>query len=118
MVIELPMKLIGIEQHFLTPAVENAWHAMSLEATDPSGGYHQGVLGRRLADLVGERLALMDETGLDVQVLSLITPALHDLGLESVGLAQRANDAGLQGHDAMWPGGHASFGRSGVYACS
>ncbi len=35
----------------------------------------------------------MDETGVDVQVLSLTTPALHDLGPESVGLARRTNDA-------------------------
>jgi hypothetical protein len=34
----------------------------------------------------------MDETGLDVQVLSLTTPPLH-LGQESVELARRANDA-------------------------
>ena len=32
-------------------------------------------------------------TGLDVQVLSLTTPALHHLGPESVDLARRTNDA-------------------------
>ena len=35
----------------------------------------------------------MDETGLDVQVLSLTTHMLHDLGPESVDMARRANDA-------------------------
>src|SRR5882757_6658770 len=35
----------------------------------------------------------MDETGLDVQVLSLTTPMLHDLGPESIDMARRANDA-------------------------
>ena len=35
----------------------------------------------------------MDETGLDVQVLSLTTPALHDFGPDAVALARRANDA-------------------------
>ena len=85
--------LIGIEEHFLTPDVEAAWHAIGLEATDPSVGYHQGAIGRRLADLADERIACMDETGLDVQVLSLTTPALHDLGAESVDLARRTNDA-------------------------
>jgi predicted TIM-barrel fold metal-dependent hydrolase len=93
MVKELPMTLIGIEEHFLTPEVEHAWHTIGLEATDPSVGFHQGAFGRRLADLADERLALMDETGLDIQVLSLTTPALHDLGPESGGLAQRTNDA-------------------------
>nr|WP_277355290.1 amidohydrolase family protein [Gluconobacter cerinus] len=38
-------------------------------------------------------MALMDETGLDVQVLSLTTPSLHDLGPDSVELARCANDA-------------------------
>lgn len=93
MVTEPTTMLIGIEEHFLTPAIEHAWHAIGLEATDPSVGYHQGAFGRRLADLADERLALMDETGLDIQVLSLTTPALHDLGPESVELARRANDA-------------------------
>jgi predicted TIM-barrel fold metal-dependent hydrolase len=93
MVIASPTMLIGIEEHFLTPAIENAWHAIGLEATDPSIGYHQGAFGRRLIDLADERLRLMDETGLDMQVLSLTTPALHDLGPKSVELAQRTNDA-------------------------
>lgn len=96
MVIEPTTMLIGIEEHFLTPAIEHAWHAIGLEATDPSVGYHQGAFGRRLVDLADERLALMDETGLDMQVLSLTTPALHDLGPEGVGLAQRANDAAAE----------------------
>ncbi len=87
------VKLIGIEEHFVTPEVEAAWHAIGLDAMDPSVGYHQGAIGRRLADIADERLALMDETGIDVQVLSLTTPALHDLGPESVGLARRTNDA-------------------------
>ena len=39
---------------------------------------------------------LVDETGLDVQVLSLTTPALHDLGRESVALARRTNDTVAQ----------------------
>jgi hypothetical protein len=43
----------------------------------------------------------MDETGLDVQVLSLTTPPLH-LGQESVELARRANDAVAEAI-ARWP---------------
>lgn len=37
------MKLIGIEEHCLTPAVRDAWHAIELAALDPSVGYHAGV---------------------------------------------------------------------------
>lgn len=51
------------------------------------------MIGPRLADLADERLAPVDETVLDVQVLSLTTPALHDLGRESVALARPTNDA-------------------------
>jgi predicted TIM-barrel fold metal-dependent hydrolase len=87
------MKLIGIEEHYLTAEVRDAWDAIGLAAADPSVAFHRGDIERRLLDLAGERIALMDETGLDVQVLSLTTPALHDLGSESVDLARRANDA-------------------------
>ncbi len=87
------MKIIGIEEHYLTADVRDAWDAIGLAATDPSVAVHSGEIERRLFELADERLALMDETGLDVQVLSLTTPALHDLGPESIDLARRANDA-------------------------
>ncbi|WCE05882.1 amidohydrolase family protein [Pseudoxanthomonas sp. JBR18] len=87
------MKLIGIEEHVLTHDVLKAWSAAGLEATDPSVAFHSGVIEGRLLDLGKGRIELMDETGLDVQVLSLTTPALHDLGADSVELARRTNDA-------------------------
>jgi predicted TIM-barrel fold metal-dependent hydrolase len=86
------MKLIGIEEHFLTADVRDAWSEIGLELTDPSVAFHSGAIEKRLMNLAEERLALMDETGLDVQVLSLTTPALHDLGPESIDLARRIND--------------------------
>lgn len=90
------MKLVGIEEHYLTPEVRDAWDACGLGAVDPSVAIHSGAIERRLLDMADERLSLMDETGLDVQILSLTTPALHDLGPESVDLARRANDAVAQ----------------------
>ena len=87
------MELIGIEEHFLTPEVRAAWDALGLEAVDPSVAVHSGETEDRLLDLAENRLALMDETGLDVQVLSLTTPSLHDFGPESVDVARRTNDA-------------------------
>jgi predicted TIM-barrel fold metal-dependent hydrolase len=87
------MELIGIEEHFLTAEVREAWSALGLEASDPSVAFHSGTIEARLLDLAEARLALMDESGLDMQVLSLTTPALHDLGPESVDLARRINDA-------------------------
>jgi predicted TIM-barrel fold metal-dependent hydrolase len=96
------MKLIGIEEHYLTPSVRDAWEVVGLAKTDPSVAVHSGEVERQLLDLADERLALMDETGLDVQVLSLTTPALHDLGQESVDLARSANDAVAQA-TGRWP---------------
>ncbi len=87
------MKLIGIEEHFLTAEIHQAWEAIGLDSVDPSVAFHSGAIEGCLLDLAEARLALMDETGLDVQVLSLSTPMLHDLGRESIEMAQRANDA-------------------------
>jgi uncharacterized protein len=87
------VKLIGVEEHFLTDEIHRAWDAIGLEAVDPSMAFHSGTFEVRLLDLAEDRLALMDETGLDVQVLSLTTPMLHDLGPESLGLARRTTDA-------------------------
>ena len=67
----------------------DAWIAFGLDRIDPSTAFHAGDLATRLLDLAGTRIALMDETGLDVQVLSLTMPALHDLGSESVAIARR-----------------------------
>lgn len=87
------MKLIGIEEHFLTTEIRDAWNTMGLDAVDPSVAFHSGMIEGRMLDLAEQRLALMDETGLDVQVLSLTMPMLHDLGPESIDMARRANDA-------------------------
>ena len=87
------MKIIGIEEHFLTGQVEDAWASVTA-AKDPAERLHKRAdVGRRLTDLGEERLRLMDETGLEVQVLSLTTPGLHNLdAASSVDLAQRTND--------------------------
>ncbi|HTS47259.1 MAG TPA: amidohydrolase family protein [Bryobacteraceae bacterium] len=87
------VKLIGIEEHFLTDEIHRAWNALGLDAVDPSMAFHSGTFEARLLDLAADRLARMDETGLDVQVLSLTTPMLHDLGAESLDFARRTNDA-------------------------
>jgi len=87
------VKLIGIKEHFLTDEIHRAWNAIGLDAADPSMAFHSGTIEGRLLDLAEDRLSLMDETGLDLQVLSLTTPMLHDLGPESVDMARRTNDA-------------------------
>lgn len=69
------LPLIGIEEHFLTEEVLHIWEEAGLFATDPSTAHNAGIIGERLLDLAQGRLDLMDEAGVDVQVLSLTTPA-------------------------------------------
>ena len=86
------MKLIAIEEHFLTADIRAAWAASAI-GEEGTGGLERGEIGERLDNLAEQRLALMDESGVDVQVLSVTTPALHNLEPEeSVTLARRTND--------------------------
>jgi len=85
------MKIVGIEEHVLPHEVKAAWSALP-GGDDGTLSLNPGVIGERLADLGAQRLALMDETGVDVQVLSLTTPGLNNLGAHGVDLARRVND--------------------------
>ena len=38
------MKLIGIEEHFLTAEVREAWTAIGLEASNPGVAFHSGTI--------------------------------------------------------------------------
>jgi predicted TIM-barrel fold metal-dependent hydrolase len=85
-------KLIAIEEHFLTPDIRAAW-ATSVIGQEGTDRLDQGIIDERLNDLGEQRLSLMDESGVDVQVLSVTTPALHNLEpAQSVTLAQHTND--------------------------
>ena len=86
------MKLIAIEEHFLTADIRAAWAASEI-GEEGTEAFDRGEIAERLDNLAEQRLALMDESGVDVQVLSVTTPALHNLGPEeSVTLARRTND--------------------------
>ncbi len=85
-------KLIGIEEHFVTADIRAAWAASAL-GQEGTAGFDRGEIEERLDDLGAGRLALMDESGVDVHVLSVTTPGLHNLAAaESVTMAQRTND--------------------------
>ena len=45
------MKLIGIEEHFLTDEIHRAWNTIGLAAVDPSVAFHSGRIEVRLLDL-------------------------------------------------------------------
>lgn len=87
------MRLIAIEEHVLPHAVRDAWDAAPPPHDPVSAIADGGVTGERLADLGEARLVLMDEQGVDVQVLSLTTPGLHNLMPgPAIEMAQRVND--------------------------
>lgn len=88
------MRIIGLEEHFVTDDVLGAWRALDPRWQDlalkPST---EGDRARRLAELDGRRFAAMEETGLDVQVLSLSTPGVQNLDrAEAVALQTASND--------------------------
>jgi predicted TIM-barrel fold metal-dependent hydrolase len=81
-----------MEEHFLTTEIRAAWAASAI-GTEGTSGFDRGEIEARLDDLGEGRIALMDEAGVDVQVLSVTTPALHNLEPdESVTLAQSTNN--------------------------
>ncbi|PZQ58689.1 MAG: amidohydrolase [Sphingomonas taxi] len=87
------MRLIAIEEHILPQNVREAWDAAPPPHDPVSAIADGGVTGERLADLGEGRLALMDEQGIDVQVLSLTTPGVHNLAPgAAVDVARRVND--------------------------
>ncbi len=88
------MRIIGLEEHFATRSVIDSWLERASGRSDPaiSASIH-GVPSGRLLDLAQERIAKMDEVGVDVQVLSLTTPGLHDLPAgQAVDLQRATND--------------------------
>lgn len=67
------MRTIGLEEHFVTPELA-AYGAGSASIAQPE---RWREASRRLLELGEERLAAMDEAGLDVQVLSLNSPGIQ-----------------------------------------
>lgn len=86
------MKIVAIEEHFLTHDIRAAWEASPI-GSEGTSVLDRGEIESRLDDLGEARIALMDESGVDVQVLSVTTPALHNLDADvSVPLARGTND--------------------------
>jgi uncharacterized protein len=74
------MKVIALEEHFVTPDVIGAWNKLDPALRDIAQTQStEGEAGRRLLDLDAERVAAMDVSGVDVSVLSLTAPGLQSL---------------------------------------
>ena len=88
------MRIIGLEEHFVTSDVLAAWHALDPRWQDPGLQHHErGEIGERLVNLSERRMADMDETGMDVQVLSLTAPGVQSLEAgPAVALQKASND--------------------------
>src|SRR4051812_39575869 len=104
------MKIIGLEEHFVTAEVLAAWHALDKRWQDPGLQHHErGDIGARLTDLAERRIADMDETGMDVQVLSLTAPGLQSQEAEeAVSLQASINDL-IAETVARWPNRFQGF---------
>lgn len=88
------MKIIGLEEHFVTRDVLAAWRALDPQWQDAAmGAYEKGEPARRLPEFGGDRFSAMDDVGVDVQVLSLTAPGLHNLApADAAALQVAAND--------------------------
>lgn len=88
------MKIIGLEEHFAIPEVFETWKSLDPRQQDFAiKASTEGEGGRRLLEFGSERIAAMDEAGIDVQVMSLTTPGLQNLAADTaVRLSRLSND--------------------------
>lgn len=88
------MRIIGLEEHVVTDDVVGAWSRLPHRWQDLSlRPSTEGDRARRLADLGDDRRQAMDDAGVDVHVLSLSTPGVHNLEpADAVALQRSSND--------------------------
>ena len=64
------MRIVAIEEHILPSFVRDAWEKAPPPHDPVSQFADGGINGDRLADLGADRIALMDEQGVDVRALA------------------------------------------------
>ncbi|CAN5455242.1 amidohydrolase family protein [soil metagenome] len=88
------MTLIGIEEHWTTPALTAALTGLPADRRDASLAFNDmGDHLERLQDIGEARLAAMDEQGIDVHVLGVAPPATGPLDpADAVAFSREIND--------------------------
>jgi predicted TIM-barrel fold metal-dependent hydrolase len=93
------VRTIALEEHYATGAFMEGPGRQLKEQAEAAQGHPKVATGfvrlvEALCDLGEGRVAAMDEAGVDVQVLSLTSPGVEQLGAgEAVALAREVNDA-------------------------
>jgi predicted TIM-barrel fold metal-dependent hydrolase len=86
------LRIIGVEETVVVPAVYEAYQ----RAGSPqifSRGFGDNPIAKNLLEVGEQRLAHMDDQGIDVAVLSLSSPGVQDLPEpDAVAVAREAND--------------------------
>ncbi|SFJ45791.1 hypothetical protein SAMN05421835_105328 [Amycolatopsis sacchari] len=86
------IRIVGLEEHLVLPVVSEAWQKAGVTGGGPYP--HDHPVMRRLRDVGEQRLADMDEQGIDVAVLSVTSPGVQNLPpADAVPVAREANDA-------------------------
>lgn len=88
------MRVVGLEEHYVTAEVVKAWEKLDRRWQDPAAILSpEGEVGQRLLEIGEQRFAAMADAGVDVQVASLTTPGLWDLAPpDAVALQTDCND--------------------------
>ncbi|MEV6784781.1 amidohydrolase family protein [Streptomyces sp. NPDC051098] len=88
------MKTIAIEEHWNSAAIRHALDRLPHGARDESIAFNtRGDTQSRLEDIGQGRIDAMDAAGIDISILSVVTPATQPLpAAEAIALAREAND--------------------------